>query len=111
MKRHTSKHIPVLFLVFIAFSQLTFSQQNYLKLVEPSEDTARIQGLKLRYNGCTQPGSAVTINGTTIKVYPNGAFAAFLENKPGMNQVDITSVNPDLDTVRKTIWVECNTPS
>lgn len=111
MKKINRKNIGALLVLFFTLSQVSFSQQNYLRLVEPSGDTARIQGLKLRYNGCTQPGSAVTINGTAIKVYPNGAFAAFLENKPGMNQIDITSVHQSLGTVSKTIWIECNIPS
>jgi len=66
MKKSNRKNIGTLLVLLFAFSQVSFSQQNYIILVEPSGDTARIQGLKLRYNRCTQPGNAVTINGTTI---------------------------------------------
>jgi len=96
---------------FLSISQLVFSQGNYIRLVDSEGDTSRIQGLKLRYSGCTQPGSLLKIGDSIIKVYPSGAFAAFLEYKAGLNKVDIVSEHPRYGTARKTVWVECDVPS
>jgi N-acetylmuramoyl-L-alanine amidase len=110
MKRSIKTSKLVLLSAFLFVPLLSFSQGNFIRLVDTDGDTARIQGLKLRYSGSTLPGSVLKINNTPVKVYPSGAFAAFLENKPGLNKVDLVSENPEHGIASKTIWVECNVP-
>jgi len=110
MKRTIKKSRLVLLVTLLFIPLFSFSQGNYIRLVDTEGDTARIQGLKLRYSGSTQPGSRLRINDTLIKVYSSGAFAAFLEYKPGLNRVDLVSENPKYGTATKTIWVECKVP-
>lgn len=98
----------LLFLITVIATPWAFSQENYIRLIVPERDTIKTFSLRQRYNGCTLPGSVVTINNTEVKVFPSGAFAAFPENKTGMNQVEIVSVNPKYGTAKKTIWIECS---
>jgi N-acetylmuramoyl-L-alanine amidase len=107
MKRTVIKSRLGLLITFLFIPLLSFSQGNYIRLVDTEGDTTRIQGLKLRYSGSTQPGSTLKINDTIIKVYPSGAFGAFLEYKPGLNKVDLVSENAKYGNATKTIWVEC----
>jgi|WetSurMetagenome_2_1015567.scaffolds.fasta_scaffold00339_7 N-acetylmuramoyl-L-alanine amidase len=110
MKRSIKISKLLLLSAFLFVPLLSFSQGNFIRLVDTDGDTARIQGVKLRYSGSTLPGSVLKINNTPIKVYPSGAFAVFLEYKPGLNKVDLVSENPEHGIASKTIWVECNVP-
>ena len=107
MKKLFSKGRIILILAFVSFGQLLTAQQNFVCLTDSDGDTTRIQGLWLRINGSTQPGSILHINDTLIKVYPSGAFAAYLKFGEGLNKIDIISENSRYGNAGKTVWVEC----
>jgi len=107
MKNLFSKGRIILILAFVSYAHVLTAQQNFVRLTDSEGDTTRIQGLWLRVNGSTQPGSVLHINDTTIKVYPSGAFAAFLKFGEGLNRVEILSENPKYGNAGKTVWVEC----
>lgn len=107
MKKLFSKGRIILILAFVSFGQLLTAQQNFVRLTDSEGDTTRIQGLWLRINGSTLPGSILHINDTLIKVYPSGAFAAYLKFGEGLNKIDIVSENSKYGNAGKTVWVEC----
>jgi N-acetylmuramoyl-L-alanine amidase len=110
MKKIEIKCLSIILISLLSLSELTFSQQNYVRLVVPEEDTTAIPQLHQRFNGSTLPGSILTINGETIHVYPSGTFAGFPLFKSGMNKVEIVSEHPVYGKAQKTIWVDCALP-
>lgn len=42
----------------------------------------------IRYAGCVDPGTTVTLNGSAVRVYPTGAFAGLAHLKPGINRLE-----------------------
>jgi len=104
------KNFLALLILISLVSERLLSQENYIRLVVPENDTSRIPQMRQRFNGSTLPGSVLKINDSVVKVYPTGAFAAFPAYKPGMNKVDLVSVHPQYGTASKTIWIDCNLP-
>jgi N-acetylmuramoyl-L-alanine amidase len=104
------KYLIFLLLVLVAITECLFAQENYIRLIFPSQDTTMTQQLRQRFNGATLPGSRLTLNDSVIHVYPSGAFAAFPAFRAGWNQVELLSVHPVYGTAKKTIWFDCKLP-
>ncbi|MBP7504074.1 MAG: N-acetylmuramoyl-L-alanine amidase [Prolixibacteraceae bacterium] len=83
---------------------------NFIRVVVPERDTTVIAARFQRFNASTLPGSKVTINGETFKVWPTGAFAGYLPLKPGINRLEIVSEHPGKGIVRKVVVVESRLP-
>lgn len=111
MKRDKIKAVVILLIGLTLVTQSVFGQENYIRLIGSSGDTIKVPGRHLRFNGCTRPGSVLTINGNVIKVFASGAFAAFPEFSPGINQVEIVSEHPQYGRSVKRMWVESLVPS
>lgn len=107
MMIYNKKLFAALVVAFLMPGGVLLSQENFVRLIVPSEDTTQTYGVRQRFNGSTLPGSVVTINGTEVKVFPSGAFAAFLSYAPGFNSVEVVSQHPDYGTVRKNIYIDC----
>jgi N-acetylmuramoyl-L-alanine amidase len=98
--------LTLLFGIISLFAQNT----NLIKVIVPERDSTVIAAKFQRLNACTIPGSKVTINGETYKVYPTGAFAGYITLQPGTNRLVIESSHPSMGKVTKTIVVESKIP-
>ena len=80
---------------------------NYIRMVVPEKDTVSVFSANQRLNGSTEPGSTVTINHETCKVYATGAFAGFYPLKPGKNELLIESVHPEKGKATLNLVINC----
>lgn len=93
-------------LLLIFLNSHALGQENFIRLIVPSEDTTTSWQNRQRINGSTLPGSTLSLNDSILKVYPSGAFAAFQACKPGLNSFEFKSVHPIRGTSIKTIWFD-----
>jgi N-acetylmuramoyl-L-alanine amidase len=91
-------------LLLIFLNSHALGQENFIRLIVPSEDTTTSWQNRQRINGSTLPGSTLSLNDSILKVYPSGAFAAFPACKPGLNPFVFKSVHPTRGTSIKTVW-------
>lgn len=69
------------------------ADSTFIFLVVPESDTTTTPTSVYRLSGSTNPGSKVTVNGKSYKVYPSGAFVGLLDLKIGENPFQIVSTN------------------
>jgi N-acetylmuramoyl-L-alanine amidase len=100
----------LLLTLFFGITSLLAQNSNFIKVIVPERDSTVIAAKFQRLNACTKPGSSVTINGETYKVYPTGAFAGYIALQPGTNRLVIESSHPTVGKVTKTVVVQCKTP-
>ena len=72
-----------------------------LRVVESPRDT--VFRATAEIVGATEPGSAVTVNGTPAKVYKTGTFAATIDLVQGDNAIKIVSASADGASAEKTV--------
>jgi N-acetylmuramoyl-L-alanine amidase len=90
---------------------LSFAQNgNFIKVVVPESDSTVISAKFQRLNACTKPGSSVTVNGESYKVFPTGAFAGYIALQPGSNRLVIESSHPKLGKSIKIVVVVSKIP-
>lgn len=95
------------FLNFInpSFAQNPENKRTGIFVAEPGSDTTVTSSSRYGLSASTLPGSRVTINGKSFKVYPSGAFAGLLELQVGENPFTITSVTNSGQTLTKSFLI------
>ncbi|MEX0928665.1 MAG: N-acetylmuramoyl-L-alanine amidase [Balneolales bacterium] len=73
----------------------------YLNVIVPDADTVPVSGSRQRIGANTEPGSRAYIDGTEVKVYPNGAFVGMIYPEEGLNSYRITVVSANGDSLHK----------
>lgn len=73
----------------------------YLNVVIPDADTIPVSGTRQRVGANTQPGSRAFIDGTEVKVHPNGVFVGMIRPDYGLNIYRISVVSPEGDSLHK----------
>jgi N-acetylmuramoyl-L-alanine amidase len=74
-------------------------------LIVPESDTVVAGTSQYRLSGSTTPGSAVSVNGKPIQVFPSGAFGGALDVAVGENPFTITSAGPSGATAVKNFLI------
>ncbi len=83
---------------------------NFVLLVVPEKDTVETSTSTYRLSASTAPGSTVTVNGKSYKVYPSGAFCGKLILVVGENPFFITSTDPAGVAVAKSFVINRSKP-
>lgn len=96
----------ILLLILIISSPAQEQQSNFLYLAVPQQDSVRTYSSKYRIAGSTVPGNEVTINGTSVKVYPTGAFIGMADLQPGMNLYTIISRDKSGSSIEKKLYFQ-----
>jgi N-acetylmuramoyl-L-alanine amidase len=74
-------------------SATAWTQGPSLSFVIPEQNQFATSLSQYRYGGKTEAGNLLTLNGATINVYPNGAFAGLLNLAEGKNQFEFIVTN------------------
>ncbi|WP_257666751.1 N-acetylmuramoyl-L-alanine amidase [Parapedobacter tibetensis] len=95
------------FAVFMAVTMVLSSsfvsmgqQHPRLKIVSPAADSSMIDTSIAYFRGVADPSGMLFLNGTEVKIYRTGVFAAPLYLQNGINELEICHV-VDTDTLRK----------
>lgn len=94
----------------ILTAQTQSAKPNFILLVVPEADTVETNSSVYRFNACTLPNAALSVNGRAFHVYPSGAVAGLLEVAIGDNSYVITSVEPSGATITKTFVIRREKP-
>lgn len=88
----------------------TAVRPNFILLVVPEKDTVETSTSTYRLSASTAPGSTVSVNGKSYKVYPSGAFCGKLILAVGENPFFITSTDPTGVAVTKSFLIKRSKP-
>ncbi len=81
------RRVPAVFLVLMLVTggSVLAQERGLLLRVVPEDDTTATASATYRLSGSTLPGCTARINGSPMKIYPTGAFAALLRLQVGEN--------------------------
>lgn len=82
-----------------------FDKKTAIFVAEPGQDTTYTASEHYGFSAGTMPGSKVSINGKSFKVYPSGAFAGLLDLEAGANAFTITSELPTGEILKKSFTI------
>lgn len=95
--------VCVLSLTDPLFAQKT--EKNKIFVVDVESDTIFVSSAHFGISASTFPGSKVTVNGRSFKVYPSGAFAGLLDLQVGENPFTIKALTPSGETLSKSFLI------
>lgn len=91
MEKKSIFELNALIVLLFLFSNVIFSQQNYISVVIPEKKETVTTLSKYRLAANTLSDSKVNINGKKLKVYPSGAFVDLMNLEIGENEFEIES--------------------
>ncbi|MEX0686378.1 MAG: N-acetylmuramoyl-L-alanine amidase [Balneolales bacterium] len=101
---------PLIFLLSLTSFLLTPNQDKpsgfaddslYLNVIIPDAEIIPVSGSRQRVAANTRPGSRAFIDGTEVKVYPNGVFVGMIYPQIGENIYRITVVSSQGDSLHQ----------
>jgi len=101
----------LLFLLVVPWVALPASAQQFARdssfilLVVPESDTTTTSSAVYRLSASTNPGSKVTVNDKSFRVYPSGAFVGLLELNVEDNPFTIVSTNEAGESTSKSFFI------
>lgn len=81
------------FLAALLFATSITAQRVFLKLVSPNKNENKVTVSRQFLTGTTCPDCKLTVNDSTVKVWPTGAFAVQLNLKMGDTSFKLTAVD------------------
>lgn len=92
--------VYTLFMGGAALAQQT--EKPFIKLVEPLKEKNAVRASRIFLIGSTCKSCNLTVNGSTVKIYPTGAFAYELNLKPGDTAFNMVAfAAPDKSVAKK----------
>lgn len=86
------------------------AKPTFVRLVVPEGDTVQTASATYRLSACTAPGSTLSINGRSLKVYSSGGSAGLLELGVGENLFRLSATGPGGSIATKTFLVVRSKP-
>lgn len=100
-----------LFLILFLFINVAIKAQSVLlNLVTPSKNQNTVTTTRQFITGTTCKECILTLNGTTIKVWPTGAFAAEVNLKQGDTSVQLVAIDKKGFKVSQTVFYKLKKP-
>jgi len=80
-------------------------EKTFIRLIVPETDTVQTASSTYRLSACTAPGSALSLNGRSLKVYSSGGCAGLLDLAVGENPFTLSAAGPGVARASKTFLV------
>lgn len=84
--------IFILFVGYIVYQVKAFAAPPRLTIQSPADNTV-VTASGIQVKGATEPGATLYINDNLANVKTDGSFDEIVELRPGLNKIDIRSVN------------------